>query len=117
MKSYKLLGFAPLFFALIGTFPTAQAGVFTLTQFVEPTEWSLGIEPEVTLSGTSGFAVNSKFTYGLSDLSNIQFGIGPGSGERKFRIGGAYTLDFIPDLEGQLGTGIAIQGYFYKLRG
>jgi hypothetical protein len=32
-------------------------------------------------------------------------------------VGGAYTFDFIPDLDGQLGAGIAVQGYYYKLSG
>ena len=105
-----------VFFNLITLNPAANAGVFTLTQFVEQHNWSLGLEPEVTLTNDSGFAVDAKFTYGITSLSNLQFGMGPGSGRRQFRIGGAYTLDFIPDLDGQVGTGIALQGYVYKLR-
>ena len=44
-------------------------------------------------------------------------GVGFGSGSRGFRIGGTYTFDFIPDLDGQIGFGVALQGYYYKLKG
>lgn len=94
----------------------AQAGVFNLTQFVDHQNWSVGIEPELTLSNGSGFATSAKFTYGLNMLSNLQVGVGTGSGAREFRVGGAYTLDFIPDLDGQMGFGIAAQAYYYKVR-
>lgn len=105
-----------LMFSITTLSVTSHAGVYTLTQFHNEGDWSLGLEPEITLSSGSGFGLNTKFTYGLSSLSNVQFGIGPGSGARGFRIGGGYTWDFIPDLDGQVGTGIAAQIYFYRLR-
>ncbi|NDG86236.1 MAG: hypothetical protein EBX52_14505 [Proteobacteria bacterium] len=99
----------------------ARASVFTLPQFVEHKSWAVGFEPEVTLEtsnpgGGAGVAMNTKFTYGIKPLSNLQIGIGPGSGEKSFRFGGAYTFDFIPDLQGQIGAGLAAQAYYFNLR-
>jgi hypothetical protein len=96
---------------------SAQAGVFNLPQFVEFQSWAVGMEPEVTLTSGGGFATNFKFTYGITPLNNIQAIVGFGSGARGFRVGGAYTFDFIPDLEGQIGFGVYLQGVYYKLRG
>lgn len=95
---------------------TAHAGIYTLTQYHAPGNWSLGLEPEITLTDGSGFGLNAKFTYGLDSLSNLQFAIGPGSGAKGFRAGGGMTWDFIPDLEGQIGAGLATQLYIYKVR-
>lgn len=101
--------------ALTLTHP-ATAGVFNIPQFVEHESWAFGLEPETTLTGGGGFATNFKFTYGITPLSNLQIGAGFGGGARGFRAGGAYTFDFIPDLDGQIGFGVAFQGYYYKLR-
>ncbi len=114
MVSVKLSLICCILFGLAAQ--TARAGVFTLTQFVDQHQWSVGLEPEVTLGDNSGFGINAKFTYGLTPLSNLQVGIGPGSGTRQFRLGGAYTFDFLPDIDGQLGAGVALQGYIYKLQ-
>lgn len=100
----------------------AVAGVFNIPEFVEYKSWALGMEPEVTLStygntNNSGIADTFKFTYGISPLSNLQVGMGEGSGSKGFRTGATYTFDFIPDLEGQLGAGLALQAYYYKLKG
>lgn len=100
----------------------AQAGVFNIPNFVEYQSWAVGMEPEVTLStygntGSTGVSDTLKFTYGITPLSNLQIGIGFGSGSRGFRLGGTYTFDFIPDLDGQIGAGLAVQGYYYKLKG
>ncbi|NDF15544.1 hypothetical protein EB061_09510 [bacterium] len=112
------LDLTSLIFLLAG--PSAQATVFTIPQFVEHKSWAIGFEPEATLSTASpsgtGVAFNTKFTYGLSPISNLQVGIGPGSGEKNFRLGGTYSIDWIPDLPGQIGAGGAIQAYYYNLR-
>lgn len=104
--------------SLVGS---AHAGVFNIPQFVDYQSWAVGIEPEMTLSSFgdrgSGIGLNAKFTYGITPLSNLQVGVGTGSGPRGFRLGGTYTFDFIPDIEGQLGAGLALQAYFYKLKG
>lgn len=102
--------------------PSAQAGVFNIPEFVEYKAWAVGIEPEVTLStygntSSSGISSTVKFTYGITPLSNLQVGMGIGSGSKGFRLGGTYTFDFIPDLEGQIGAGLAVQAYYYKLKG
>jgi hypothetical protein len=99
----------------------SRAGVFNIPQFVDYKSWAVGAEPEVTLSnysntGSSGAAMNVKFTYGMTPLSNLQVGIGGGSGSKEFRLGSTYTFDIIPDLEGQIGAGIAFQAYYYKLK-
>jgi len=99
----------------------ASASVFTIPQFVEYKSWAVGLEPEATLSSATpaagdGVAFNAKFTYGITPLSNLQIGIGPGSGNKTFRFGGTYSFDFIPDLSGQIGAGLAAQAYYFNLR-
>jgi len=99
----------------------AQAGVFNIPEFVEYKSWAAGIEPAVTLSTygnteSSGVSFTGKFTYGISPLSNLQIGLGTGSGSEGFRVGGTYTFDFIPDLQGQLGAGLALQAYYFKIK-
>ena len=108
---------SPLFQGL-----TAQAGFFNIPEFVDYQNWAVGLEPELTLSSpantsNTGVALNVKFTYGITPLSNLQVGIGEGSGSKGFRLGGTYTFDFIPDLKGQIGAGLALQAYYYKLKG
>ena len=100
----------------------AHAGVFNIPNFVEYKSWAVGMEAELTLStfgntSSTGISDTVKFTYGITPLSNLQVGMGIGSGSKGFRLGGTYTFDFIPDLEGQIGAGLALQGYYYKLKG
>ena len=96
-----------------------HASVFTIPQFVEYHSWAVGLEPEAILDSSSegsgsGVGLNAKFTYGLTPISNLQVSIGPGSGSKEFRFGGAYSFDFIPDLSGQIGAGLAIQGVYFS---
>ena len=104
---------------VLGAAPLAQAGVFNIPEFVDFKSWAVGIEPEITFKtsegGGGGFGSNAKFTYGLTPLSNLQVLIGTGSGSRGFRVGGTYSFDFIPDLPGQVGFGVAAQGMYLKL--
>ncbi|MBC7397773.1 MAG: hypothetical protein H7333_10055, partial [Bdellovibrionales bacterium] len=72
---------------------SAQAGVFNIPEFVEYKSWAIGLEPEITLSAgpetqSSGIGINVKFTYGITPLSNLQLGLGEGSGSKGFRAGG-----------------------------
>ncbi len=108
----SLLGFI----ALTAFQPLAKAGVFNIPQFVEQKSWSVGLEPEATFTSGGSFSNTLKFTYGVGSLSNVQIGLGTGSGTRGFRTGATYTLDFIPDLDGQIGAGLAFQLYYYKIR-
>jgi hypothetical protein len=99
----------------------AHAGVFNIPEFVEYKEWAAGIEPEVAFSTwganqTAGVSFTAKFTYGITPISNLQIGIGSGTESEAFRVGGTYTFDIIPDLEGQIGAGLALQGYYYKIK-
>jgi hypothetical protein len=104
-------GLTSTFLALAGT---AQAGVMNLPNFQEVGAWSLGVEPEITLTNGAGLAGTAKFTYGLNELSNLQVGVGHGSGPRQFRLGGALTFDFLPDLESQPGVGVAVSAYYFR---
>ena len=93
----------------------AQAGVFNIPEFVDQKSWAVGLEPEATFSSGGSLSNTVKFTYGIASLSNLQVGLGTGTGTRGFRGGATYTFDFIPDLEGQIGAGVALQMYYYKL--
>lgn len=93
----------------------AQAGVFNIPHFVEPGNFALGLEPELTLSPSAGMGFNAKFTQGLNELMNLQGILGTGGGPRKFRIGGNLTWDFVPDIEGQPGIGLATQALYYRV--
>ena len=109
-------------FGVLGSISTVQAGVFNIPEFVEYHGWAVGIEPEATLStwgnsAQSGIATTAKFTYGITPLSNLQIGMGTGSGTKGFRTGGTYTFDIIPNLDKQIGAGLALQAYYYKLKG
>lgn len=95
----------------------AHAGVFAIPHFVEPDRFSLGLEPELTLSGgDSGVGVNAKYTRGVSDLLNVMGVVGTGGGPRGFRVGGATIFDFFPDVDGQPGLGVATQLLYYRRR-
>jgi len=104
-------GCALLFFSSL-----AQAGVFDIPRFVEPQSFSMGLEPELTLTEGAGAAGNLKLTYGLSSFINIGTTIGNGGGQRRFRAGGYAVFDFFPDVENQPGIGVAAQAYYYRLR-
>lgn len=93
----------------------SQAGVFNIPEFVDESSWSVGLEPEATFSGGGSFSNTLKFTYGIASLSNLQVGLGTGTGTRGFRGGATYTFDFIPDLDGQIGAGLALQAYYFKM--
>jgi len=95
--------------------PKVQAGVFNLPNFVPQKEFALGLEPEVTLSNQSGVGVNFKYQHGLSDMNNLMVTIGTGTNNRQFRLGGAFTFDFFPDVDDQPGIGLALQGLFVQL--
>ena len=101
----------------------ARAGVFNIPQFVDYKNWAVGLEPVFTLTSpksvsteNSGAGFNLKFTYGITPISNLQLGIGDGSGTKGFRLGGTYSWDIIPNLEHQIGAGIALEAYTYKLK-
>jgi hypothetical protein len=93
----------------------ASAGVFSTSRFVNPDSYSIGFEPELTLTGGAGVAGNLRFTAGLSDLTNVTAIVGSGDGPRRFRVGGNMAFDFFPDAEGQPGIGIAGQAIYYRV--
>lgn len=92
----------------------AHAGVFNLPHFVTPGEFAIGVEPEFILSSGAGTGINTRYTHGISDMNNLSAILGTGSGPRQFRIGGAFTFDFFPDLAHQPGLGLALQGLFVQ---
>lgn len=115
-NSMKNLNLVIALIGLVTLTTPAKAGVFNIPQFVEQKSWSVGLEPEATFTSGGSFSNTLKFTYGIGSLSNLQVGMGTGSGTRGFRTGATYTFDFIPDLDGQIGAGVAFQMYYYKIR-
>src|SRR5271163_1229903 len=87
----------------------AQAGVVDTPQFVQPGEFALGFEPELTFTDGAGLAGNFRYTQGLTDLNNVNVILGTGGGPRRFRVGGNVTFDFFPDIDKQPGIGVAVQ--------
>jgi hypothetical protein len=108
------ISFGLLSLAAGGVTP-AQAGVFNIPHFVEPGNFALGLEPELFLSPSAGLGINAKYTQGLNDLMNFQGILGTGGGPRRFRVGGNLTWDFVPDVEGQPGIGLATQALYYRI--
>lgn len=92
----------------------ASAGIFTLPQFLDPGESQIGVEPEFVFTHRGGPGIQGRFAYGVNDLSNLHIWSGTGSDPRGFRVGSLYSFDFIPDIEGQIGAGIAVGGQFLK---
>jgi hypothetical protein len=93
----------------------AFAGTFSTPHAVPTGEHAVGVEPEIYLTSGAGVGSNLRYTYGLSDLNNLNFILGTGTGPRRFRFGGNMTFDFFPDVEGQPGIGVALQGLYYRL--
>lgn len=108
----------PLLLVVSG--PLSHAAVFNSAYYVEPSQWVVGLEPELTLNettqGGAGLGGNLSLTYGLNDLMNASVLIGAGDGPRQFRVGGGLTFDFFPDVEGQPGIGLATKSIYYRSR-
>lgn len=99
----------------LGWVPASGAGIFNIPYFVEPGDFSIGLEPEVTLiNNDAGVGMNFKYTHGVSDLINLQGTLGTGSGGRGFRAGLGAVFDFFPDYGMQPGVGIATQTFYYR---
>lgn len=95
---------------------SSLAGVFSTPHFVPAQFMAFGVEPELTLTSGAGFAINLKYTQGLSDLMDASVILGAGSGPRRFRVGGNASFDFFPDVEGQPGIGLALSALFIRLK-
>jgi hypothetical protein len=108
------LKWLPLFLALS---PAAEAGIFNMARFVDQGQNAFGFEPEAVLTNGGGVAANLRYTQGVSELNNAFALLGTGTNIRTFRIGGGMTFDFIPDVEGQPGLGVGLQGIYYRYRG
>ncbi len=107
----ELLGILLLLSASVSS---ATAGVFNIPRFVEPGKNAVGFEPEVVLTNGGGAGANLHYTQGITALNNIHAVLGTGGGQRRFRMGGAATFDFFPDVDDQPGMGIATQAIYYK---
>jgi len=103
-----------LFLMAGGGVERAEAGIFTLTHYQEVGAYSLGVEPEFTLTNGGGAAANLKYQYGLASLANMQLTLGSGVGRSHFRLGTAFTYDIIPDIEDQPGLGLLVTGTYYR---
>ncbi len=95
--------------------PLAHAGVFTTIQYLEPGQYSLGLEPEFVLSNGAGLGANVRLSTGWNELSNAAVFVGTGGGPRRFRIGAVTTYDFFPDVDGQPGIGLGLQGMWSRV--
>jgi hypothetical protein len=84
------------------------------TEYLPAGDLALGIEPEVVLTTSSGAGAEIRYAQGITDLNNFHVVLGTGSGSRAFRVGGALTFDFFPDMDGQPGIGIATQGLYVR---
>lgn len=93
----------------------AQAGVFDLASHLEAKQWSVGFEPEVSLSNGTGLGLNFKPKYGVNDLINVQALFGPGTGRRQGRLGLLADFEWFPDYENQPGISTAFFTEYYDL--
>lgn len=105
-----------LLLALSSLASPAYAGVFDLASFLETKQWSVGFEPEVSLSDGTGVGINFKPRYGVNDLINIQGLFGPGTGTRQGRLGLLADFEWFPDYETQPGIATAFFTEYYDLK-
>ncbi len=119
MKNLKFLISFYTAFLLLNTLGVSSkvyaTGVFNIPHFINPGEFSIGVEPELDFTGGAAVGANFRYSQGINDLSNLTGIIGTGGGVRGFRVGAAYTFDFFPDIEKQPGIGIALQPLFVQL--
>jgi hypothetical protein len=113
MRTFRFFVSAALCFILGAS---AEAGVFNIPRFVEPGKNAVGVEPEVTLTNGGGVAANVRYVHGLTELNNLTAILGTGTGVRRFRVGGALSFDFFPDIDDQPGIGIATQAIYYRYK-
>jgi hypothetical protein len=97
---------------LVVSSQTLLADIFGLAHFIAPQSYSLGLEPVLImhngLVSGSGFGINVKGTYGISNLSNFILTVGTGAGPQRFHWNGTFSLDFFPDYQNQPGIGMAL---------
>jgi hypothetical protein len=93
----------------------AHADVFNLPHFVPAGDFAIGLEPELVLSSGAGVGINARYTQGLADFFSLSGEIGTGSGPRRFRAGVDLNFDFIPDLPGQPGIGMAARAMYVRI--
>ncbi|MEK6578187.1 MAG: hypothetical protein AABZ55_03085 [Bdellovibrionota bacterium] len=93
----------------------ASAGTFSLPHFVNPGEFALGFEPELSFTNGAGLSATARYTHGITEVINLTGALGTGGGARKFRVGTAGTFDLFPDIEGQPGIGLAAQAMYFRL--
>ncbi|MGE4234057.1 MAG: hypothetical protein AB7F43_12080 [Bacteriovoracia bacterium] len=115
MQRWKSIIF--LLFFLLFVPDVARAGIFDLPGFVEPTQWSVGIEPEFILSDGVGLGFNFKPRYGINNLLNVQGIVGTGTGDRTFRLGGTLDIEFFPDIERQPGLAFPVTVLYQRRTG
>jgi hypothetical protein len=100
---------------MLSAAPAAWGGVFNTPHFLQPGQFGVGVEPELTLTNGAGMAANARYTQGLSDINNFTVILGTGGGPRRFRAGGNFTFDFFPDVDKQPGIGVAAQAIYYRI--
>ncbi|MBL7716475.1 MAG: hypothetical protein JNL01_13500 [Bdellovibrionales bacterium] len=113
-KAISVVGALALSWVTLPQTAVAGVGVSNTVHYTQPTKMSIGLEPVITFNKGAGLSGNLRFNYGLSDLSNLNLLIGSGGGSKNFRFGGNLTFDFFPDIQGQPGIGMAVQGIYYR---
>lgn len=93
----------------------SQAGVFNLPKYIAPSQFGIGVEPELTLTSGAGIGIQARFQYGVGEITNAHLIVGNGQGPKQFRVGGAMAFDFFPDIEGQPGIGLAVQALYSRV--
>src|SRR5580658_3542587 len=110
-SSLAVLASALLGVALPGA---AMAGIFDLPSFLDPGQYSIGVEPEVILSNGTGAGINLKPKIGHTEFLNWEGTIGTGTGERKFRVGITADFDWFPDVDNQPGVATPLFVDYYR---
>ncbi|MBI3541743.1 MAG: hypothetical protein HY075_00500 [Deltaproteobacteria bacterium] len=101
--------------ALVLIIQPARAGVFDLPSFIEPGNFSVGLEPEVAISNGTGAALNFKPRIGATDFLNWEGLIGTGAGARQFRVGLTADFDWFPDVDNQPGIATPLFCEYYRV--
>jgi hypothetical protein len=95
-----------------------KASVFDLPAFLNPGQFSLGLEPEIVTSSPGGVGLNFKPKLGSSPFLNWQGIIGTGSGARGARYGVTADFDWFPDIEGgQPGIATPVTVLYQRIEG
>lgn len=106
-----MLGGKALFFC-----QEVKARVASLPHFVVPGEFAIGVDGEMGFANRGSLGLQFAYKQGHSDLVNffVELGLGGLSGDMK--LGGGALLDVFPDVQGQLGLGVALRTHLAQFQ-